>query len=238
MESKLIGGTPIATTFGVPGTEALIDPTFGALRMKLSPSEYGNQGVYGGHYQAAAVTGALTGVGAAGAIFSMRWAAVAGGPSFTLLKRVQLAWALTTAFTSPQVIDFDIVRATAFTASDTGGTALTPFVGNSNKVRSSLMNTSQMTDMRIASTAALGAGTRTQDANAFGYLAEGPQTATNTAFSTAIGLMDLYKEDAIAQHPQMFGNNEGFQIRAVTAMGATGVIKAYVVLTWAEVPGL
>jgi hypothetical protein len=237
-EEKIIGGTPGPTTFGVPGTELLIDPTFGSVRTRLVPAEYGNQGVYGGHYQAAAVTGAITVIAGGGAIFSTRWAAVAGGPSFMLLKRVQLAWVVTTAFGAAQVIDFDIVRATAFTVSDSGGTALTPFTGNNNKVRSSIMNTSQVTDMRIAAAAALTAGTRTQDANPFGYLPAGTQPAANTALLTAAGLTDLYKDDAIAQHPQMFGNNEGFQIRVVTTMGATGIMKAYVVVTWAEVPGL
>ena len=138
-------------------------------------------------------------------------------------------------------MDFDVVRCSGFTAPDTGGTALTPFIGNNNKARTSLMSTSAMADMRIASTAALGAGTKTQDTNPFGYLTSAP---INLAVPTATApggnqpLTDLYSLANAGQHPEVFGVNEGFNIRVVTTMGAAGVIKLYVVCTWAEVPGV
>lgn len=238
-ETKIVGGVPTGATFGVPGGEMIVDPTFGAARVKLSPNEFMNQGQVGGHYQVAQVTGLLTVAAAASAMFSFRWAPPAGGPTFAVLKRLQMGWIMTTAFSAAQVVDFDVVRCTAFTAADTGGTALTPFTGNNQKARTGLMGTSQVADMRISTTSALGAGTKTQDANPFGYLpSPTASTAGNTALVTGSPLVDLYKEDAIAQHPQMFGNNEGFNIRVVTLMGTAGVLKAYVVVTWAEVPGL
>lgn len=240
-ETKIVGGAPTGTTFGVPGTEVLADSTFGAARVNLKPAEFMNQGMVGGHYTAAQVSGALTGAAAAGAVFSVRWSPPAAGPPYMVLKRVQLGYALTTAFTTGQVVDFDIVRCSAFTASDSGGTALTPFTGNSNKNRSTIMSTSQMADMRIASTAALTAGTKTQDANPFGYVTSSPinlAVPTATAAGGGMQLTDLYSLVNFGQHPQTFGNNEGFNIRVVTAMSAAGVIKLYVVVTWAEVPGL
>ena len=232
------GGAPQNTSFGVPGNAQVVDATFGAGRVTLKPNEFINQGVGGGHYRAAAASGLLTGVGAGGAVFSMRWAPPNGSAPLFLLKRVQLAWIVTTAYTAAQITDWDIVRCTAFTAADTGGAALTPFTGNNNKVRSGLMATSVIADMRVSTTAALGAGTKTQDANPFGYLPTGMQPAANTAFSTGVGPTDIYAENILNEHPEMFAANEGFNIRAVTAMGAVGVVKLYVTVEWAEVPGL
>jgi len=234
----LKGGAPNSTTIGVPFTPLMVDATYNAARVTLKPDEYNFGSFNGGHYRTAQVSGALTGVGAAGAVFSMRWANTNG---LFLLKRLLVGYAITTAFTAGQLVDFDVVRDSAFTAADTGGTALTPFIGNNAKKRSSTMATSQVADMRISSTAALGAGTKTADTNPFGYATTAP---TNLAVPTAtvaggfMQLTEMYVQDANAAHPEMFGANEGFNIRNVTAMGAAGVIKLYVVCDWAEVPGL
>jgi hypothetical protein len=238
MDLILKGGPAPATSFGTPLVPALVDPTFGALRAVLKPEEFNFGGFNGGHYRAAAASGLLTGVGAAGAVFSMRWGLSNG---LFLLKRVQVGYALTTAFTTGQLLDVDIVRCSGFTAPDTGGTALTPFLGNNNKKRSGIMATSQVADMRISSTAALGAGTKTQDTNPFGFLTNLP---TNLAAPTAtapggfLSVSDIYVQSENNEHPEMFAQNEGFNVRLPTAMGATGVIKLYVVVDWAEVPGL
>lgn len=238
-EAKIVGGTPSPSTFGLPGNEAMVDPTFSALRVKLQPAEYLNQGLIGGHYTAGQVSGALTGVGAAGAVFSARWAPSAGAVPYMVLKRLQIGYTLTTAFTAGQTLDFDVVRCTGFTAADSGGTALV-LTGNNNKNRSGLMAASSVADMRIASTAALTAGTKTQDANPFGYVTSAPINVTPSATVPGgnMQLTDLYSLINFGQHPEVFANNEGFNVRAVTAMGSTGVIKLYVVASWAEVPGI
>lgn len=231
MRVTMTGGLPGPQSFGVDGTDQVVDQTFGAGRVVLKPTEYNNAQFQGGHYRMAAATGATTTIAGGGAIFSMRWGISNG---LFILKRAQVGAIVTTAFTSAQQIDLDIVRATGFTAADTGGTAIT-LTGNNQKKRA-IMNSSQVADMRIATTAALGAGTRTQDAQAFGIGVCVP-SAANTAFQTG-GFIDLYKEDTVAEHPEAFGNNEGFQIRIVTTQGAAGVVKFYLVLDWAEVPGL
>jgi hypothetical protein len=235
----VVGGSPQNTTFGVPGTQCVVDATFGAYRATLKPNEFINQGVGGGHFKAAATSGALTTpVGAGSAVFSMRWSPPNGAAPLFLLKRLQVGWTMTTAFTAAQAIDFDVVRCTAFTVADSAGTALTPFTGNNNKVRSGLMATSVVNDMRIASTAALTAGTKTQDANPFAYLPAGTQAAANTALLTGVPLTDVYADTLLNEHPETFAANEGFNIRAVTVFPAAGVIKLYVAVEWAEVPGL
>jgi hypothetical protein len=235
MDTKIIGGSPQNTTFGIPGIETLTDATFGALRVSLKPNEFLNQQFQGGHYEIALTASLGTAVAATSPLVSFRWGLSNG---IALLKRLQLGWTLTTALTAAQRVDFDAIRATGWTASDTGGTASTPITGNSNKKRSAIMNTSQLTDLRITSGAALGAGTRTLDAAPFAYLPQGPQPAANTAFSTGVVLTDLYSETEMAEHPPVFGNNEGFIIRNVTATPAAGAIQLYVVIKWAEAPGL
>jgi len=92
--------------------------------------------------------------------------------------------------------------------------------------------------MRIASTTLLTAGTRTLDANPFGYAVfpNNNTTASAAAKWDAAQLTPMYAADQPGQgHPLTLHPNEGFLIRAVTAFGATGVVKLYVVVEWAEV---
>ena len=152
-----------------------------------------------------------------------------------LLKRLQLAWILTTALTAAQAIDFALFRATGFTVADTGGAALTPFTGNNNKVRSGLMATSVIADMRMG---ALTAGTRTVDANPFAYLPFGPQSANNTILSTGVPLTDVYAENLLNEHPELFAANEGLVLQVLTGFPVAGAVKLYAVIEWAEAPGL
>jgi hypothetical protein len=239
MDLIIKGGQIPGTTFGSPLSPLIIDPTYGAARFVEKPDEYNNaQGFSGGHYSLASESGLLTGVAAAGAVFSFR----APAQGYAIVKKIKAAWVLTTAYTTAQATDFDVVRCTGFTASDSGGTALAPSAQTNtatNKKRTNLMNSSQLTDLRISTTAALTAGTKVQDAFPFGLLPYASVGATsNTALVTGVPLTDIYAQYTMNEHPMMFAPNEGFNIRAITAMGAAGVIKLYVKVDWAEVPGL
>jgi hypothetical protein len=238
MDLILKSGAIPSTTFGTSLAPLIVDPTYGAGRVTIKPDEYNSAlGFQGGHFRWAQVSGALTGAAAASAVVSFRSPPV----GYSLVKRIQLGYVLTTAFTTGQIVDFDVVRCTGFTASDTGGTAYAPFIGNNNKKRSNLMNTSQLADLRIASTAALGAGTKTQDLSPFAYLSSTPiNLAVPSAALSSGGMQvsDLYAQNTAAEHPEMFQPNEGFNIRVVTALGAGGVLKLYAVVDWAETPGI
>jgi hypothetical protein len=239
MDLIIKGGQVPSTTFGSQLTPLIIDPTFGAARVVLKPDEWNGAvaGFNGGHYSTAFESGLLTGVAAAGAVFSFR----APPSGVALLKKLRVGWVLTTAYTTAQATDFDVIKCTGFTASDSGGTTLTPAAQtntSTNKKRTSLMNSSALADLRISTTAALTAGTKVQDAFPFAVLNYPKQSATNTALVTGTELVDLYIQNAMAEHPMTFQPNEGFNIRAVTAMGATGVIKLYVKVEWVEAPGL
>jgi hypothetical protein len=210
--------------------EAQVDPTFQSLRVTLRPLEWNLPGLAGGgHFFASGASGALSGVGANGPIFSVRWTDTA---HYLVLKRLALVYYLTTAYGTAQMNDFDLVRVTGFTASDSAGNAVTP-----QRKRNANMGSSLVADCRMSSTAVLTAGTRTIDAASVRYVADGPP---NVAIPTAtLGVprqeLVLYDNKDFAVHPLVLGANEGFLVRMVTAMGASGVIKAYVQAEWAEV---
>jgi hypothetical protein len=49
--------------------------------------------------------------------------------------------------------------------------------------------------------------------------------------------LTLYDNTVMGQHPLIYGKNEGFNVRVVTALGVVGVVKYYVAVEWVEVPG-
>jgi len=229
MDGSIVGTGPQSDV------EAQVDPTFNTLRVNIKPLEYTevNKPGLGGHFYVAGATGALTGVGANGIIFAFRWSDTKW---LAVLKRVSLVYYLTTAYTGAQMNDFDIVAVTGYTASDStgaGATVLTP----SPKRRSTMAPSSAVTDCRIAGTAALSAGTKTIDASSLRYVADGPPNVAIPTATLAVPRQELllYDNKEMGVHPKVFGTNEGFLVRMVTAMSAAGVIKAYIQAEWAEV---
>lgn len=211
-------------------TEAQVDPSFNAFRASLRPLDHQNVGgIIGGHYRVGLKTGAATVIAAAGAIFSARWS---DPTRLMVVQRVMVGFNITTGFTTAQVIDLDLVPVRGFSVADTGGTAIA--LGTSNKKRFN-MNNSLVADMRIATTAALGAGTGTADANALALASCGAMNANNAigGFSPLVPLLDSL---AGQEHPLVLAANEGFRIRIATTMGAAGVGNFSVAVDWAEVP--
>lgn len=233
MEGLLIGGQGSQATFAQVRTEGVVDPTWGAQRVVQKPDEYAFAGFQGGHYRVARSITGITAYAAGALIISFRWG-LAGAE--VLVKRVRFGFALTTAFTTAQAIDFDLIKSTNFTVSDTGGTAVAPITAASNRLRSKWMNGSQVTDLRepTAAGAALGAGTKTLDQSPLGI-----EPISLTANTLGVGgAADLWNQQMNAAHPFMLQVSEGFNIRTVTAMGAAGVIRIYYVIEWVEAPGL
>jgi hypothetical protein len=226
-----MGETAITGAGQQSDVELQVDPTFQAARISMRPTEYtepGKPGV-GGHYYVDGISGALTGVGANGAIFSYQWT---DATLFSILHRVSLVYYITTAYTTAQMNDFELVFASSFTAPDTGGAAVVP----SPKRRAGMAPNSAVGDIRMATTAALAAGTRTLDSTGYKGVADGPP---NVAIPTAtLGVtrqeMLLYDHKEFGQHPKIFNRSEGFIVRMITAMGAVGVIKAMINAEWAE----
>jgi hypothetical protein len=201
---------------GNGGTTQEVDATFRAARVSLRPAEVI------GYYSVAGASGALTGVAAAGAVFSFRNT----GSNLMLVRRLSIGFVTTTAFTTAQGLDYQLLRANSFTASDTGGTAL--YTAGANKHRTGFTNITSAPDIRISSTGALTAGTRTLETAGMG-IAGGSSTGVGTSMQAA----DLLRYDS-GDYPLVLAQNEGFVITNGIAMGAAGVIRLQVSVEYAE----
>lgn len=202
------------------GAKAEIDATFKALRTSLRPMEALSWVSVG------ARSGAVTGVAAAGSVFTFR--NLAANP--IIVRRIGVGLVLTTGFTVMQEVAFGLTVARAFTASDTGGTPIA-ITGSNAKMRTSL-GTLTSVDCRIATTGALTNGTRTLDANNLGATG-GWAPATTAGIFIATSSNSLLQHDA-GDYPLVLAINEGFTIQNLVAMGAGGVGTVYVNFELAE----
>src|SRR5207249_5323115 len=116
---------------------------------------------------------------------------------------------------------FEAFRATGFTASDTGGTAVTPAAGKAKR-RTSHAD-SALTDLRQSSTATLSAGTRTLDTQPFATLRAQIDATTNKVFLPGVAgnppalMYEAYQQRVM---PLVLAQDEGFILRATVP--ATG----------------
>lgn len=206
-----------------------VDESHQAARVSLRSYDWhapGNTHI-GGHYRTLISTGLTTGIAAAAAILSLRWT---NADRALLLNRIR-AWAtIETAFTTAQRIALDLVRVNNFTAADTGGTLID--LGDTVRKERMHMRNSSITNLRIATTGALGAGTGSEEAHASGGLVFAG--LTNVVGAMAGG--ELFNVLAGQEHPFMLGSLEGFRIRNRVAQGAVGVVTFDLELDWTEIP--
>lgn len=203
---------------GFSGVVDEVDATMRARRVSIRPHEVLTWLSVG------ASSGALTGAAANSAIFSLRNI----GTNLLIVRRIGVGFITTTAFTTAQQLDYGLQVARAFSASDTAGTAIT-LTGNNCKHRTSLATPSNL-NMQIAAAAALTAGTKTLDTN---FLTQTSQWSGAVGATMQPSLNNLLAHDA-GDYPLVLANNEGLNIMNLTAMGAVGVIKAYVNIEFAE----
>lgn len=201
------------------------------LHVIPKPQDYGVLG----HYKFAGVTGSIAaGAGADSEVFQFRWSDVA---KFALIHRVALrGMRASTAFTVGD-IDLKLTRATAWTANGTGGTALT-LTDPQLQLRPPLMGPTLVGDIRIATTAALGAGTKTLDVQNMGFIvthsSAGWSSATPIIGSIYLPNTELFMANiGSGEHPLVLSQNEGFVIRATVP--ATGVWMLGLEVLWSEV---
>lgn len=193
-----------------------------AARVTLRPEDYGSLGIYG--------LGGVSGVMAAGlvagsTIFSLRWG---DATRFALIKRVVLSMGCdTVAFAAGSAI-FNMFIARSFTVADSAGTALTP-TGSSNKLRTTGMGTTLLTDARISSTTLLTVGTRTLDGQAAGNIVAGVPAVAGQNIVPPAALFDQRP----GEHPLFLAQNEGLIIQATVP--ATGTWKFGVKVDYLEV---
>ncbi len=194
-----------------------------AIRIENRPLDHGSLGVY----RLAMLSGTMAaGLAANAEIFQFRWT---DATRLCAVQRVILdglsgsATAFAAGFGK-----VDMLIARSFTASGTGGTAAT-ITGNNGKLRTA-MGTTLLGEARCASTAALGAGTKTLDTQAIGQISLSFGTAVSVQYANQTV---LFGEDIGMGHPLLLAQNEGFAIRATVP--ATGTWQFGVTVQWTEV---
>ena len=179
-----------------------------------------------GAYAAVGKSGTIAaGQSAASPVFAFRWGDTTLGKLGVVDRITASVSSLGTGFTAG-VGYLDAVIARAFTASDSGGTSMT--LTTTNARRRTSYGTTLLTDAQIANTAALTAGTRTLDSQAFGALMFPVTTATNFVH---LATSNLWAPDP--RDPLVFAQDEGFIIRATVP--ATGTWQLVVGVEWREV---
>lgn len=221
---------------GLTGVVAEVDGVvFRALRVTNRPMDYGPYG----SYRFSVVSGTLAAaLAASGVVFSARW----GDPTrFAVITSLRARFQPLTPFTAATLTDhssFDAVVGRTFTAPHTGGTALT-LTGNSMKMRAAMAPT-LFSDIRMATTAALGGGTVTPDPHPFAQsLRKGnrvnPATGTEETIQPVTDGMNVDFRASDGEHPIVLSANEGILIRNRTVWPAAGTGILLVEMAWTEV---
>ena len=203
---------------------------FRAGIVSAKPIEYGSLG----HYNISVVTGAIAaGLAANSEILQFRWT---DATRFCVVKKISIEGMYATTAFAAGAIALTAMFARGWSAAGTGGGAAT-LTGNNQKMRTS-MGTSLMGEIRTATTAALGAGTKTLDTHPIGSIqshsSAGTGAATPIVGSIYLPTIDLFEQDvADGEHPIVLSTNEGIAIRATVP--ATGVWTIGFRIKWAEV---
>jgi hypothetical protein len=192
------------------------------LHVTVKPHDAGSLG----HYRYAGFTGVIPAAfGANSEVFQFRWT---DATRLCLIERVYVTASVsTTAFAAGVPVQIDMVKATSWTVAGTLGTAISPaaLLKRRTSFGSSLVASG---DMRIATTAALGAGTKTLETLSIGALTGQPGTAV-TRF-----IADTLLEYDPGDYMLTLATNEGFVIRSVAVPG-TGTWQMSVTVDWIEV---
>lgn len=218
---------------GNSGLVAEVDgSTFRALRVAIRPADYGVLG----SYSLAAVTGTIAAALAANSeLVQFRWT---DATRLALVRRVTVSAGQNVAATAAALLSLRLTVARAFSAAGSGGTALT-ITGNNAKLRTS-MGTTLLAEMRVATTAALGAGTKTLDTQDIGIVSYSVLTgAITVAISgTLVPQTDLYDGKDSDAHPVVLagtGGGEGVVVRSGIINPATMTWALGVTVRWSEV---
>lgn len=206
------------------GQGAEVDLATQALRVSLRPLDYLN----GGAYHLTSKSGTMAaGLAANSPIYAFR---NTGTGLVIALTRLKIsAWSLASGFTAG-LATIDMFVARAWSVPDTSGVTDTITVNN-NKLRTTQPSIAALSEIRHASTATLGAGTRTLDAQPIESLNVNVTAGTNTAFIPAP--TNLFVK-ANGEYPLIFALNEGFVVQATVP--ATGTWAFAITPEWMELP--
>lgn len=205
---------------GYSNTIAEVDSTSRSLLVEPRATQHAD-----GHFKVAMVSGTMAaGLAAGSEIWQLRWT---HATNLALIRSIRLWAGGITAFTAG-FASFRLSFATSFTVAGTGGNTATT-TGRNGKLRTS-MTASSMGEIRCASTAALGTGTKTLDAQSL-RIAGGATTATaGTPILPTTELLDSGAGDP--DYPVVLAQNEGLII--IATVPATGTWTFGVDVDWLE----
>ncbi len=211
------------TVLGKDGvSQAGVDPKHSALRVTVRPMEVGARGAYS--------LGAASGVMAAGLaanseIFQFRW----NSPTLNaLIQSIRISASVAGTAFAAGAPSFSLSFARIWSADGSGGTTVTPVV-NDCKKRTDFA-ASAVGSVRIASTAALVAGTKVLDSQNITTIHGVSGTAT-TGQIMLPGTF-LWARETPDEYPILLEQNEGVVVRA--SVPATGTWSFSVTIEWAE----
>jgi hypothetical protein len=184
-----------------------VDPTYKAGRASIWSQDSL------GAYRVAAFSGLTTVLAANAEVFQFRWT---DATNIAVLKFLKVRVAVITGFTAAQELAFDAILAASWSADGSGGTTITP--GATNLLKRSSYPQSKVGAMRISTTGALTAGTKTLYGNAL----------QDAAIEETLDMTNS------GDDPAIFGQNEGLVVRNIIAMGAAGTVRWAVQMAWAE----
>lgn len=203
--------------------------TFRALNVQSKPLEHGSLGHYSWGALSGIIPAALT---ANSEILQFRWSHAS---NFAVIRKIRISACVSTTFFAAGVpVQLDLVKASSWSAVGTGGTRPTVAALLKKRVNmgSSLLDAN---NIGVATTAALGAGTKTLEGSPMqAIVAAGPITASLNGQIIAPGTIFFQHEVGDGEHPLVLHQNEGFVIRSV-AVPATGTWMFAVQVDWAEV---
>lgn len=192
---------------------------YGPAGQAISPISGGLLGAYSKSLQSGTIA---AGLAAGSPVYSFRY----GGSGIAVIRKVTISMAELTG-SAGGLASAQMFAARAFTASDTGGTAGT-LTGNNSKLRTSLA-TMGVSDIRVASTGTLSAGTRTLDTDPMGAVVIPLTTTANTG---GFASSDIYRPQNAGDYPLELANNEGFVIQLTVPITGTEVVA--VTVDWEE----
>ena len=189
----------------------------------------------GNSYRYSGYTGTIGAALAANSeVFQFRF--LSGTKTYALIERIEFeGMGIVAVPTAAGPLGFEAVPARAWIVAGSGGTRINP-ASNNLKLETPL-NTSQVSDMGIASTGALTAGTKTLDTNAIGGVLGGIGTGAVTIYggTSIISPGMMFERYQNGDMPLVLANQEGFVIRTTHAGPATMTYVARFGVSWREV---
>lgn len=215
---------------GSSGTVAEVQgTTFRALSASVKPLEYTTFG----HYSWGGFSGIIPAALAANSeILQFRWS---DSTRLCVIRKVRISASVSTTFFAAGVpMQLNMMKATGWSAVGTGGTR--PTVAAQLKKRTSMGNSLLgANDIGIATTAALGAGTKTLETTPLQCIVAGcPITASLKGTIIEPGTIFFQHEVGDGEHPLVLAQNEGFVITCAAVPG-TGTWQFAAQVDWAEV---